>query len=100
MACISKTAGCRAKRTESWDSGILVTHIWSTFDLVGFKGHFGVIGCICLEIGCISKTAGRRTKRSEIWHSWIIVPYVWGAFDVVGSRSLWGHLVHFPQNGF
>ena len=32
-----ETAGGRPKRIKLWDSGILVTHIWCTFDLVVFK---------------------------------------------------------------
>ncbi len=39
-------AGCRAKRTEIWDSGILVTHIWSTFDLVVFNVILGSFGAL------------------------------------------------------
>ena len=30
-------AGRRAKWSEIWDSLILVTYIWGTFDLAGFK---------------------------------------------------------------
>ena len=37
----SKTVCRRAKRTEIWDSGILVTHIWGAFDLVGYKVILG-----------------------------------------------------------
>ena len=36
MACTFKTSGRKAKLTEIWDSGILVTPIWGTFDLVVF----------------------------------------------------------------
>ncbi len=46
MASISKMAGRRAKTTEIWESGILVTHIWGTFDLVGFKVILGSIGAL------------------------------------------------------
>ena len=34
---IWKTADCRAKWGENWDSRILVVHIWRTFDFVTFK---------------------------------------------------------------
>ena len=36
MAINSKTAGRRAKLTEVWDSGTLVSHIYGGFDLVVF----------------------------------------------------------------
>ena len=36
-----KMAGCRAKRSEIWDSRILATHIWCIFDLVVFKAILG-----------------------------------------------------------
>ncbi len=41
-----KTAGHRAKRTEIWDSWILVTHIRGTVDLVGFKVNLGSFGAL------------------------------------------------------
>ncbi len=41
----SKTAVRRAKRSKIWDSGLVVTCIWGTFDLLVFNtiSHFGVI---------------------------------------------------------
>ncbi len=44
--CILKTAGRIAKRSEIWDSGKIVTHIWSTFDLVVFKVFLGSFGAL------------------------------------------------------
>ena len=93
MTCISKTAGHRAKRTEIWDSGILVVHIWGIFDLVGFK----VIWCNCLKIAWISKTTGCRAKWTESWDLWMLVThmeYIWlsrvqGPFE--------GHSLHLSQ---
>ncbi len=38
--------GRRAKRTEIWDSGIVGTQIWGTFDLVGFKVVLGSFGAL------------------------------------------------------
>ncbi len=40
MTCISNTAGRRAKRNEIWDSGILVTHKWGIFDLLGSRSFW------------------------------------------------------------
>ena len=31
------------KRTENWESGVLVEYIWGTFDLVVFKVILGVL---------------------------------------------------------
>ncbi len=52
LSYISKRAGCREKRTEIWESWILVTHIWATFDLVGFKDILGSFWCMCLKMAC------------------------------------------------
>ncbi len=42
----SKMAGRRAKWSEMWDSWILVTQIWATFDLVGFEVILGSFGAL------------------------------------------------------
>ncbi len=44
MACNVKTAGHRATRSEIWDLGVIVTCIWSTFDLLVFKVILGSFG--------------------------------------------------------
>ncbi len=46
MACNSKTARRRAKRSEIWDSWILVTYIWGTYDMVVFKVILGSFGAL------------------------------------------------------
>ncbi len=46
MACNSKMASRRAKRSTFWDSRALIQHVWATFDLLVFKvilGSFGVL---------------------------------------------------------
>ncbi len=48
MACISKTAGSRAK-SEIWDLWTLVTHMSGTFDLVGFNVILGSFGALVLK---------------------------------------------------
>ncbi len=35
------TAGCRVKRSEIWESGVVVICIWGTFDLLVFKVILG-----------------------------------------------------------
>ncbi len=50
MICISKTDGRRAKQTEIWDPGILVTKIWGTFGLVGFKVILGSFGALVSKL--------------------------------------------------
>ncbi len=46
LACISKVASRKVKRTEMWDSGTPIIHILGYIDLVGFKviwGSFSVL---------------------------------------------------------
>ena len=49
MHGILKMAGRKAKRAQIWDSELLATHIWSTFDLVGFKVIWGSVGAVVLK---------------------------------------------------
>ncbi len=77
MCIILKMAGHRAKRSEIWDWGMLVTR--------SLHDHFGSFGA-CLNMACISKTAGFGAKRSGIWDSGILVAHIWGIFDLVGFK--------------
>ena len=61
MRYISKTVDRRAKRIEIFDSWILVTHLWGTFELVSC--HFGIIWCIFLKMACDATTAGLRASE-------------------------------------
>ncbi len=63
MACNSKTAGNRSKRSEIWDLEVVTIYIYMRY-LWSFsvQGHFEVICCTCLKVACNSKTAGRRAK--------------------------------------
>ena len=67
MGRIFKTAAVTKCETESiWDSWILVTHMWGTFDLVVFiviSRSFGTLS----SKACASKMVGHRRKRIEIW---------------------------------
>ncbi len=45
MCDILKTAGRGAKRSEIWDSRVVVTHIWVHLPC-RVQGNFGVIQCI------------------------------------------------------
>ncbi len=59
------------------DSGILVTQIYDTFDLVWFNVILESFGALeCLKMSCISKTVGRRAKLGDIWESWILVAHM------------------------
>ncbi len=50
MYCLKmKTAGRRMKWSGIWVSGILVTHIWDTFDHVGFRVIFESFGTVVLK---------------------------------------------------
>ncbi len=44
IVCISKMADHRARQTKIWDSRILLTHIWGTYDLLVCKGILGSFG--------------------------------------------------------
>ena len=46
IACISKPAGRRMKRSEIWGAWILATHVCDTFDLVGLKVILGSFGAL------------------------------------------------------
>ncbi len=63
-AFVSKTAGCRVKKTEIWDSRTLVTHMGYIWPCM-VQGHFGVIWCTCPKMACNSKTAGRGVNVTE-----------------------------------
>ncbi len=49
MPDILEMANHRAKWSEIWDSGVVVTSIRGTFDLFGIQYHFGVIQCTLLK---------------------------------------------------
>ncbi len=44
-------ASSRAKRSETWVPGVLVEHVWSTFDIAALKVIWGVIWCIGPKFG-------------------------------------------------
>ncbi len=75
MTWNSKTAGRSAKRTEIWDSWVVVTcaRVWGIFNLLVFKIVLESFGA-CHHMTCNSKMAGRRAKMV-------------------------GYLVHLSQNG-
>ena len=45
---IWKTSDRRAKRSELWDSWVVVQHIWGTFSLVAFKVIWGSFGALVI----------------------------------------------------
>ena len=66
MACNSKTTGRRAKSSNIWDSGRVLTHISGAYDVGSVQGHLGAIQCICLKMDYNSKMDGRRVKRTNL----------------------------------
>ena len=94
MASNSKTTGRRAKRSGIWVSWILVTHIWGTYDLVVFKG--------------ILESFGAFVSKWPVSRKWLVIEQngvkfgtrIWGTLYLVRFKvKLWGHSVHFSQNG-
>ncbi len=69
--------------------GMLLIHIWGTFDFVGSRSF----RYTCLKMACVSKTV-RRAKRSEIWDSGIPVTHMWSTFDFVGLNVILCHSSH------
>ncbi len=72
MACYLKTADLRMKRSEIWDSGVVVTCILGgTFDLC-FIGQLKV-DRFSTTLSCLSKMAGHRANWTTIWPSWVSI---------------------------
>ncbi len=70
MACNSKTAGGRAKRTEIWQLGDTGnTYIWSTFDLVEFKVIWGSFSALISEqpVTRTQIVVERNKMKFRIW---------------------------------
>ncbi len=67
---IMETASRRAKLTKIWDSGISVTHMWGTFDLVVFKLILGSFGAL------VSKWPVYRNQ---------LVQWNWVKFEIQGE---------------
>ncbi len=93
MACLSKTAGLRAKLSEIWDSETLVTHIWITFDLVGFNVILGSLGALFSKWPVSRKRLVVEQNGSEVWDSGSVVIHIWGTFDLIVFKVIWGHSV-------
>ncbi len=101
IACISKTDGRRATRTEIWDSWILLTYIWDAYNPVGSKVIlWSFSGLFCFKMARKSKMADRRRKRLENWNFGIrnsgnTYYDIWGIFNLVWFKVTWGHLGSF-----
>ncbi len=48
-------ANVRAKRSNSWDTGILVKHVLGTFDIAAFKVMLGSFGAVAIAGNTIFK---------------------------------------------
>ncbi len=78
-----------SKRTEI-DAEILITYIWSIFDLVVFKVILGSFVALVPKCPVTRKKAGSRVKGTEIWDSWVTVTHIRGTLDLVGFNVIWG----------
>ena len=75
-----ETAGHRTKRSEIWHSGILVTHIWGTFDHVVFRVTLESFGALASKIVCtlvhLSQKNGLQVENGwsqseKVWNLWL-----------------------------
>ena len=82
LANILEMVSHRAKQCEICDSGVVVTCIWDTFDLLVFQVILGSFSALA-QNGHNSKTVSRRVKRSEIWDSLLAVTCVGCTFDLL-----------------
>ena len=60
-----KMVGLRAKQTIIWDSGVLVTHIWGTFDY---------------KVNTILESFGALISPQSVTHKLLIVEQNWLTF--------------------
>ena len=54
--------GARVKRSETWDSGLVVTCPLDTFDLLVLRVILGVVRCTCVKIAINKKTISLGAK--------------------------------------
>ncbi len=67
-----------AKRSEIWDSVVLLNYLLRTIDLVAFNIILGIFAALFSQMSCNVKLSGCTGKQIEIWNSWELV---WGTFD-------------------
>ncbi len=79
-------ASHRVKRSEICVSGVVVTGIWGTFDLLLFK----VILEFCVKMACNSKMPGYTAKRIETWESGVVFICIWGTFNLLVFKVILG----------
>ncbi len=78
----------RMKRNAIWDSGLLLDHIWATFDFFFFFGHFGVIRCT--KMACDSKMVGCKKGSQMDWNlGFGLVEHIWCIFDFIVFKVIW-----------
>ena len=77
IACKSKTAARRVKRTKIWAIWRVVDtcqHVYfDHFRLWFYRGGATAAAAANTKIDCNSKTTGRRAKRAKIWALWGVV---------------------------
>ncbi len=73
--------------------GIVVIHIWGTFDFVVVKAILESFGAFVSKCPISKNTADCRAKRGEIWESGTLVIHnCIGWFDLVGFKVNLGSL--------
>ncbi len=68
-ADILEMAMRRAKLSEIWESGLVVTCIWGTFDLLVFKVILGSFIALVSKWPVTQKRLAIRATRTEFWGS-------------------------------
>ncbi len=98
MACSSTNAEKREKRSAIWDSGILVTCIWATIDLLLFK----IIGGYLVHLSqnalnsetavCIANSVENLNNNNNNNNlGFVVTSRVYGVtFDLVVFQIIWG----------
>ncbi len=88
-----------AKRSEIWDSRVLVDHKWDTFDFFNFVSvfvsFFLILGLFSTLVSNTCKIRATGLRFGTLW----LVEYIWYTFDLIVLKVIWGHSVHVFQKG-
>ncbi len=90
MANISQMANRWVKLSAIWDSRVVVTYIWDTFDFLVFKIIWGHSMHLAQNGLRLEKGNCRGVKQTEIWESCTVVIHVWGTLDLLVLNVILG----------
>ncbi len=85
IANILEMTNRRAKRSEIWDLGVVVTCIWITLDLLGFKVIWGSFSAYSPNFNPTGDTGYyyfQRSAKEKLWQFEILIntgPFIWGS---------------------